>query len=52
MDWLTDKQFLAWKRRNALRRLAYESMVAAVTMALIMAGWYVLMVVFIDAIPA
>lgn len=52
MDWLTDKQFLAWKRRNALRRLAREAMIAAVTMALIMAGWYVLMVVFVDSIAA
>lgn len=52
MDWLTDKQFIAWKRRNALRRLAYEAMIAVATITLIMAGWYVLLVVFIDAIPA
>jgi hypothetical protein len=52
MDWLTDKQFIAWKRRNALRRLAYEVMVAVATITLIMAGWYVLMIVFVDSIAA
>lgn len=51
MNYLTDKQYLKWKRRRAWQRLGHAFFDAMALIIVLMAGWYVLLIVLIDAMP-